>query len=164
VQALRGAEIAAAIRLAGPARRVPMSSFGRGGGRSRTWGVHDEALARRHRRLADPGRERLGTRSTFTIADSPRMCARRRHPPAAELRARRRRYGLLLGAPSPAPAARLAPAESEAQRERLRWLIGRAAWSVRGETNRSKTQRLDELDSGCRTLRQILADRPLVLG
>jgi exodeoxyribonuclease VII large subunit len=53
----------------------------------------------------------------------------------------------------------------EAQRERLRWLIGRAALVSPAARLSQQTQRLDDLEQRMsRALRQILADRRAVLG
>jgi exodeoxyribonuclease VII large subunit len=53
----------------------------------------------------------------------------------------------------------------ESQRERLRWLIGRAALVSPTARLSQQTQRLDELEQRMsRALRQILADRRAVLG
>src|SRR6202012_5126782 len=160
------AEIAAAVRLAGRRAECDVLILARGGGSLEDlWAFNDEALARAIVASPTPIVSGIGHEIDFTIADF-----------AADVRA-----------PTPSAAAEIAVPDGEewlptlgrlapplgggltrrvdAHRERLRWLIGRAALVSPAARLAQQTQRLDDLEQRLsRSLRQILADRRSHLG
>src|SRR6202161_3647645 len=164
--ATAAAEIVAAVRLAGRRAECDVLILARGGGSLEDlWAFNDEALARAVIASPVPILSGIGHEIDFTIADF-----------AADVRA-----------PTPSAAAEIAVTDGaewltslsrlthrlqrgllrrvEAQRERLRWLIGRAALVSPTARLSQQTQRLDELEQRMfRALRQILADLRSALG
>jgi exodeoxyribonuclease VII large subunit len=164
--AAAAAEIAAAVRTAGRRAECDVLILARGGGSLEDlWAFNDEALARAIVASPIPIVSGIGHEVDFTIADF-----------AADVRA-----------PTPSAAAEIAVPDGEewlaslarlsqrlqrglrrrveAQRERLRWLIGRAALVSPSARLSQQTQRLDDLEQRMfRALRQILADRRSALG
>jgi exodeoxyribonuclease VII large subunit len=159
-------EIAAAVRLAGRRAECDVLIVARGGGSLEDlWAFNDEALARAIVASPIPIISGIGHEIDFTIADF-----------AADVRA-----------PTPSAAAELAVPDGEewhasfgrttsrlqralmrrveAQRQRLRWLVGRASLVSPSARLAQQTQRLDDLEQRLsRALRQILADRRTALG
>jgi exodeoxyribonuclease VII large subunit len=136
-----------------------------GGSLEDLWAFNDETLARTIAACPIPVVTGIGHEIDFTIADF-----------AADVRA-----------PTPSAAAEIAVPDGEewlaslsrldqrlqrgmrrrldAQRERLRWVIGRAARVSPTARLSQQSQRLDDLERRlARALRQILADRRSVLG
>src|SRR3984893_8637655 len=164
--AAAAAEIAAAVRLAGRRADCDVLIVARGGGSLEDlWAFNDEALARAIVASPIPIISGIGHEIDFTIADF-----------AADVRA-----------PTPSAAAELAVPDGEewhaslgrttsrlkralmrrveAQRQRLRWLVGRAALVSPSARLSQQTQRLDDLEQRLsRAMRQILADRRSALG
>lgn len=164
--AAAAAEIAAAVRAAGRRAECDVLILARGGGSLEDlWAFNDEALARAIVASPIPIVSGIGHEIDFTIADF-----------AADVRA-----------PTPSAAAEIAVPDGEewlaslsrlaqrlqrglrrrveSQRERLRWLIGRAALVSPSARLSQQTQRLDDLEQRMfRALRQILADRRSTLG
>jgi exodeoxyribonuclease VII large subunit len=164
--AAAAAEITAAVRLAGRRAECDVLILARGGGSLEDlWAFNDEALARAIVASPIPIVSGIGHEIDFTIADF-----------AADVRA-----------PTPSAAAEIAVPDGEewlasvsrlarrlqrgllrrleAQRERLRWLVGRAALVSPSARLSQQTQRLDDLEQRMfRALRQILADRRSALG
>jgi exodeoxyribonuclease VII large subunit len=164
--AAAAAGIAAAVRLAGRRADCDVLIVARGGGSLEDlWAFNDEALARAIVASPIPIISGIGHEIDFTIADF-----------AADVRA-----------PTPSAAAELAVPDGEewhaslgritsrlqrglmrrieAQRQRLRWLIGRAALVSPSARLSQQTQRLDDLEQRLsRAMRQILADRRSALG
>jgi len=136
-----------------------------GGSLEDLWAFNDEALARAIVASPIPVVSGIGHEIDFTIADF-----------AADVRAPTPSAAAEIAVPDGeewiASLARLAQRlqrglrrRVEAQRERLRWLIGRAALVSPAARLSQQTQRLDELEQRMsRALRQILADRRSVLG
>jgi exodeoxyribonuclease VII large subunit len=164
--AAAAAEIAAAIRLAGRRAECDVLILARGGGSLEDlWAFNDEALARTIAASPIPVVSGVGHEIDFTIADF-----------AADMRA-----------PTPSAAAEIVVPDGEewraslsrlahrlqrgllrrvqAQHERLRWLIGRAALVSPRARLSQQSQRLDDLEQRMfRALRQILSDRRSALG
>jgi len=164
--AAAAAEITAALRTACRRAECDVLILARGGGSLEDlWAFNDEALARAIVASTIPIVSGIGHEIDFTIADF-----------AADVRA-----------PTPSAAAEIAVPDGaewltslsrlahrlqrgllrrlEAQRERLRWLIGRAALVSPSARLSQQTQRLDDLEQRMfRAQRQILADRRSALG
>ena len=145
--AAAAAEIAAAVRLAGRRAECDVLILARGGGSLEDlWAFNDEALARAIVASPIPVVSGIGHEIDFTIADfaadvrapTPSAAAEFVVPDAEEWLASLARLAQRL------QRGLLAPVE--AQRERLRWLIGRAALVSPAARWRSRSQRLDELE------------------
>jgi exodeoxyribonuclease VII large subunit len=159
-------EIAAAIRAAGRRAECDVLILARGGGSLEDlWAFNDEALARAIVASPIPVISGIGHEIDFTIADfaadirapTPSAAAELAVPDGEEWRASLRRLAQRL--------QRGLRRRVEAQRERLRWLMGRAARVSPSARLAQQTQRLDDLEQRlARALRQILADRRTVLG
>src|ERR1700722_14328526 len=164
--AAAAAEIAAAVRFAGLHAVCDVLILARGGGSLEDlWAFNDETLARATVASPIPVISGVGHEIDFTIADfaadvraaTPSAAAEIAVPDGQEWLsslarlAQRLRRGLLR--------------RLEVQRERLRWLTGRAALVSPSARLSQQTQRLDDLEQRMsRALRQILADRRSVLG
>jgi exodeoxyribonuclease VII large subunit len=159
-------EITAALRLAGVRAECDVLILARGGGSLEDlWAFNDESLARAIVASPIPVISGVGHEVDFTIADfaadvrapTPSAAAELVVPNGEEwLVALHRLHGRLL---------RGARRRVEAQRERLRWLTGRAALVSPVARLAQQSQRLDELESRLtRSLRHSLADRRAVLG
>jgi exodeoxyribonuclease VII large subunit len=164
--AAAAAEIAAAVRLAGLRAECDVLILARGGGSLEDlWAFNDEALARAIVASPVPIVSGIGHEIDFTIADF-----------AADVRAPTPSAAAEIAVPDGqewlASLARLAQRlqrglrrRVESQRERLRWLVGRAALVSPTARLSQQTQRLDDLEQRMsRALRQILADRRAILG
>ena len=164
--AAAAAEIAAAVRTAGRRGECDVLILARGGGSLEDlWAFNDEALARAIVASPIPIISGVGHEIDFTIADF-----------AADVRAPTPSAAAEIAVPDGeewlASVARLAQRlqrglkrRVEAQRERLRWLIGRAALVSPSARLAERSQRLDDLEQRMfRALRQILADRRSALG
>ena len=164
--AAAAAEITAAVRTAGRRAECDVLILARGGGSLEDlWAFNDEALARAIAACPIPVISGVGHEIDFTIADfaadvrapTPSAAAELAVPDGEEWRASLRRLAHRL--------QRGLLRRVEAQRERLRWLVGRAALVSPGARLAQQTQRLDDLEQRLsRALRQILADRRTVLG
>ncbi len=164
--AAAAAEIAAAVRTAGRRAECDVLILARGGGSLEDlWAFNDEGLARAIVASPIPIVSGIGHEIDFTIADfaadvrapTPSAAAEIAVPDGEEWRASLGRLGQRL--------QRGLLRRFEAQRERLRWLIGRAALVSPSARLAQQTQRLDDLEQRLsRALRQILADRRSVLG
>ena len=164
--AAAAAGITAAVRTAGRRAECDVLILARGGGSLEDlWAFNDEALARAIVASPIPIVSGIGHEIDFTIADfasdvrapTPSAAAEIVVPDGAEWLAslgrlaHRLQRGLLR--------------RVEAQRERLRWLMGRAALVSPTARLAQQTQRLDDLEQRMsRALRQILADRRSLLG
>jgi exodeoxyribonuclease VII large subunit len=164
--AAAAAEITAAVRIAGRRAECDVLILARGGGSLEDlWAFNDEALARAIVASPIPIVSGIGHEIDFTIADfaadvrapTPSAAAEIAVPDGEEYLAslgrlaQRLRRGLLR--------------RVEAQRERLRWLMRRAALVSPSARLSQQAQRLDDLEQRMsRALRQILADRRSLLG
>src|ERR1700688_3201780 len=164
--AAAAAEIVAALNLAGRRAECDVLILARGGGSLEDlWAFNDEALARAIVASPIPIVSGIGHEIDFTIADF-----------AADVRAPTPSAAAEIAVPDGeewlASLARLAQRlqrgllrRVEAQRERLRWLVGRAALVSPAARLSQQTQRLDDLDQRMsRALRQILTDCSSLLG
>jgi exodeoxyribonuclease VII large subunit len=164
--AAAAAEITTAVRTAGRRAECDVLILARGGGSLEDlWAFNDEALARAIAACPIPVVSGIGHEIDFTIADfaadvrapTPSAAAELAVPDGEEWRASLGRLGQRL--------QRGLLRRIEAQRERLRWLAGRAALVSPTARLAQQTQRLDDLEQRLsRALRQILADRRTVLG
>src|ERR1700690_3977565 len=164
--AAAAAEIVAAVRFAGRHAACDVLILARGGGSLEDlWAFNDETLARAIVASPIPVISGVGHEIDFTIADfaadvrapTPSAAAEIAVPDGEEWLASLSRLALRL--------RRGLLRRLEAQRERLRWLIGRAALVSPSARLSQQTQRLDDLEQRMsRALRQILADRRSVLG
>jgi exodeoxyribonuclease VII large subunit len=159
--AAAAAEIAAALKLAGLRAECDVLILARGGGSLEDlWAFNDEALARAIAACPIPVVSGIGHEIDVTIADfaadvraaTPSAAAEIVVPDAEEWSASIRRLGERL--------RRALRQIIDAHRERLRWIIGRAALVSPEARFAQQGQRLDELEQRLsRALRQILADR-----
>jgi exodeoxyribonuclease VII large subunit len=159
--AAAAAEIAAAVKLAGRRAECDVLILARGGGSLEDlWAFNDEALARAIAACPIPVVSGIGHEIDFTIADfaadvraaTPSAAAEIVVPDSAEWNASLRRLGARL--------QRALRQRIQAHRERLRWIIGRAALVSPEARLAQQGQRLDELEQrASRALRQILANR-----
>jgi exodeoxyribonuclease VII large subunit len=164
--AAAAAEIVAAVRLAGRRAECDVLILARGGGSLEDlWAFNDEALARAIVASPIPIVSGIGHEIDFTIADfaadvrapTPSAAAEIAVPDGEEWLASVSRLGRRL--------ERGLLRRLEAQRERLRWLVGRAALVSPSARLSQQAQRLDDLEQRMfRALRQILADRRSALG
>jgi len=164
--AAAAAEIAAALKLAGLRAECDVLILARGGGSLEDlWAFNDEALARAIAACPIPVVSGIGHEIDVTIADfaadvraaTPSAAAEIVVPDAEEWSASLRRLGERL--------RRALRQIIDAHRERLRWIIGRAALVSPQARLAQQGQRLDELEQrAARALRQILADRRAALG
>jgi exodeoxyribonuclease VII large subunit len=159
-------EITAALRLAAVRADCDVLILARGGGSLEDlWAFNDEALARAIAASPIPVISGVGHEVDFTIADfaadvrapTPSAAAELVVPNGEEwLLTLQRLHGRLL---------RGVRIRLEVPRERLRWLMGRAALVSPVARLAQQSQRVDEMESRLsRSLRQILADRRTVLG
>jgi exodeoxyribonuclease VII large subunit len=164
--AAAAAEIVAALRLAGRRAECDVLILARGGGSLEDlWSFNDEALARAIVASPIPVVSGIGHEIDFTIADfaadvraaTPSAAAEIAVPDGEEWLASLRRLGQRL--------QRGILRRVEAQRERLRWISGRAALAGPSARLAQQWQRLDDLEQRLsRALRQILSDRRSLLG
>jgi exodeoxyribonuclease VII large subunit len=155
------AEITAAIRLAGKRQECDVIILARGGGSLEDlWAFNDEALARAIVASPIPIVSGIGHEVDFTIADfaadvrapTPSAAAEIVVPDAEEWLISLRRLGARL--------QRAVRRKVDAQTERLRWIMGRAALVSPTARLTQQSQRLDDLEQRmARGLRHILSDR-----
>ena len=159
--AAAAAEITAAIQLAGRRAECDVLIVARGGGSLEDlWAFNDEALARAIVASPIPIISGIGHEIDFTIADfaadvrapTPSAAAELAVPDGEEWLASLRRITARL--------RRALMRSVEAQRQRLRWLIGRAALVSPAAKLSQQTQCLDDLEQRLsRAMRHILANR-----
>jgi exodeoxyribonuclease VII large subunit len=159
-------EIAAAVRLAGRRGECDVLIMARGGGSLEDlWAFNDEALARAIVASPIPIISGIGHEIDFTIADfaadvrapTPSAAAELAVPDGEEWHAALGRQTLRL--------RRGLMRRVEAQRQRLRWLMGRAVLVSPSARLSQQTQRLDDLEQRLwRAMRQTLAERRSALG
>jgi exodeoxyribonuclease VII large subunit len=140
-------EITAALRLAGVRAECDVLILARGGGSLEDlWAFNDEALARAIVASPVPVISGVGHEVDFTIADfaadvrapTPSAAAELVVPNGEEWLISLRRFQVRL--------ARAVRRRVEAQRERLRWLTGRAALVSPVARLSQQSQRLDDLE------------------
>jgi exodeoxyribonuclease VII large subunit len=154
------AEITAALELAGRRAECDVLILARGGGSLEDlWAFNDERLARAIVASPIPVIAGIGHEVDFTIADfaadvrapTPSAAAELVVPDAEEWHATFARFAVRL--------QRAVRRRLEEQRERLRWLTGRAALVTPAARLAAQAQRLDELEqSMVRTLRRRLQE------
>ncbi|HEX3914138.1 MAG TPA: exodeoxyribonuclease VII large subunit [Steroidobacteraceae bacterium] len=164
--AAAAAEITAAVRLAGRRAECDVLILARGGGSLEDlWAFNDESLARAIVASPIPIVSGVGHEIDFTIADfaadvraaTPSAAAEIAVPDGEEWLDSLARLALRL--------RRALLRRAEAQRERLRWLTGRAARVSPLARLAQQSQRLDDLEQRlARALRQIIAERGSTLG
>jgi exodeoxyribonuclease VII large subunit len=154
-------EITAALRLAGARAECDVLILARGGGSLEDlWAFNDEALARAIVASPIPVISGVGHEVDFTIADFAADVRAPTPSAAAELVVPNGEEWLLALRRSHARLLRGVNRRIESQRERLRWLMGRAALVSPVARLSQQSQRLDELETRlARSWRQILADR-----
>jgi exodeoxyribonuclease VII large subunit len=154
-------EITAALRLAGARAECDVLILARGGGSLEDlWAFNDEALARAIVASPIPVISGVGHEVDFTIADFAADVRAPTPSAAAELVVPNGEEWLLALRRSHARLIRAVNRRIESRRERLRWLIGRAALVSPVARLSQQSQRLDELETRlARGWRQILADR-----
>jgi len=154
-------EITAALRLAGARAECDVLILARGGGSLEDlWAFNDEALARAIVASPIPVISGVGHEVDFTIADFAADLRAPTPSAAAELVVPNGEEWLLALRRSHARLIRAVNRRIESRRERLRWLIGRAALVSPVARLSQQSQRLDELETRlARSWRQILADR-----
>jgi exodeoxyribonuclease VII large subunit len=158
-------EMVAALRLAGARAECDVLILARGGGSLEDlWAFNDEALARAILACPIPIISGIGHEVDFTIADfaadvraaTPSAAAEMVVPDAQEWLASVRSLGQRL--------RRSMRRRIEVQRERLQWMVGRAAQVSPSARITQRWQRIDDLEQrSSRALRQILADRRFAL-
>jgi exodeoxyribonuclease VII large subunit len=154
------AEITAALELAGRRADCDVLILARGGGSLEDlWAFNDERLARAIVASPIPVIAGIGHEVDFTIADfaadvrapTPSAAAELVVPDAEEWHAAFARFAVRL--------QRAIRRRLEEQRERLRWLTGRAALVTPAARLAAQAQRLDELEQSLvRTLRRRLQE------
>jgi exodeoxyribonuclease VII large subunit len=154
------AEITAALELAGRRADCDVLILARGGGSLEDlWAFNDERLARAIVASPIPVIAGIGHEVDFTIADfaadvrapTPSAAAELVVPDAEEWHATFARFAVRL--------QRAIRRRLEEQRERLRWLTGRAALVTPAARLAAQAQRLDELEQSLvRTLRRRLQE------
>jgi exodeoxyribonuclease VII large subunit len=154
------AEIAAALEMAGRRAECDVLILARGGGSLEDlWAFNDERLARAIVASPIPVITGIGHEIDFTIADfaadvrapTPSAAAELAVPDAQEWRNAIKRFGARL--------QRGVRRRLEEQRERLRWLTGRAALASPVARLSAQAQRLDELEQSLvRALRRRLQE------
>jgi exodeoxyribonuclease VII large subunit len=164
--AAAAAELVAALRAAGRRAECDVLILARGGGSLEDlWAFNDETLARTIAACPIPVISGIGHEIDFTIADfvadvrapTPSAAAEVAVPDGEEWLGSVNRLGQRL--------RRGMLRRLEAQRERLRWVSGRAARVSPRARLSQQSQRLDDLEQRlARALRQILADRRSMLG
>jgi exodeoxyribonuclease VII large subunit len=154
-------EITAALRLAGARAECDVLILARGGGSLEDlWAFNDEALARAIVASPIPVISGVGHEVDFTIADFAADVRAPTPSAAAELVVPNGEEWLLALRRSHARLIRAVNRRIESRRERLRWLMGRAALVSPVARLSQQSQRLDELETRlARSWRQILADR-----
>jgi exodeoxyribonuclease VII large subunit len=164
--ATAAAEITAAVRLAGLRAECDVLILARGGGSLEDlWAFNDESLARAIAASPIPLVSGIGHEIDFTIADfaadvrapTPSAAAEIAVPDGAEWLASLERLEVRL--------RRGALRRLDAKRERLDWLIGRAALVSPQARLAQQSQRADDLEQRLsRAARQILTGRRSTLG
>jgi exodeoxyribonuclease VII large subunit len=159
-------EITAALRLAGVRAECDVLILARGGGSLEDlWAFNDETLARAIVASPIPVISGVGHEVDFTIADFAADVRAPTPSAAAELVVPNGEEWLVALHRLHVRLLRGVRRQVEAQRERLRWLTGRAALVSPVVRLAQQSQRLDEFESRLtRSLRHILADRRSILG
>lgn len=154
-------EITAALRFAGARAECDVLILARGGGSLEDlWAFNDEALARAIVASPIPVISGVGHEVDFTIADFAADVRAPTPSAAAELVVPNGEEWLLGLRRSHARLIRAVNRRIESRRERLRWLMGRAALVSPVARLSQQSQRLDELETRlARGWRQFLADR-----
>jgi exodeoxyribonuclease VII large subunit len=164
--ATAAAEIAAAVRAAGRRAECDVLILARGGGSLEDlWAFNDEALARAIVASPIPIVSGIGHEIDFTIADFAADVRAATPSAAAEIAVPDGEEWLISLSRLAHRLQRGLLRRVEAQRERLRWLIGRAALVSPAARLSQQTQRLDDLEQRLfRGVRQLLTDRRSTLG
>ena len=154
-------EITAALRLAGARADCDVLILARGGGSLEDlWAFNDEALARAIVASPIPVISGVGHEVDFTIADFAADVRAPTPSAAAELVVPNGEEWLVSLRRQQVRLARAVGRRVEVQRERLRWLMGRAALVSPVARLSQQSQRLDELEIRLgRSWRHILTQR-----
>jgi exodeoxyribonuclease VII large subunit len=140
-------EITAALRLAGARADCDVLILARGGGSLEDlWAFNDEALARAIVASPIPIISGVGHEVDFTIADFAADVRAPTPSAAAELAVPNGEEWLMSLRRLQVRLVRAVSRQVEAQRERLRWLIGRAALVSPVARLSQQSQRLDDLE------------------